>query len=68
MTGLVHAPIVIAGDLNSNVIWDRERKLNHSRLAERLAERGIISAYHEAKGEQGGRETLPTFWLTRSES
>lgn len=67
MTGLIHAPIVIAGDLNSNVIWDRDRKLNHSRLTERLAERGILSAYHEATGEEGGQETQPTFWSARSE-
>lgn len=68
MSELIDAPIVIAGDFNSNVIWDRDRKLNHSRLAERLAERGIRSAHHEATGEQGGQETRPTFWLARTES
>lgn len=68
MPELIRAPIVIAGDLNSNVIWDQDRKLNYSRLTERLAERGIFSAYHQVTGEAGGQERQPTFWLTRSET
>lgn len=67
MGDLLRAPTIIAGDLNSNVIWDHERKLNHSRLTERLGARGIFSAYHRATGEAGGQESQPTFWLARSE-
>ena len=68
MGELIYTPIVIAGDFNSNVRWDRERKRNHSRLTDRLGERGILSAYHQVTGEAGGQESRPTFWLARSES
>jgi hypothetical protein len=51
-------PIVMAGDLNSNKLWDRERPVgNHSQVVEILAERGLVSAYHQFFGEEQGVET-----------
>lgn len=68
MQYLITSPVVIAGDLNSNVVWDRGRHLNHSRLIARLGEKRIRSAYHLATGEQAGDESQPTFWMARSVS
>lgn len=61
--GFFSVPTVIAGDLNSNSIWDANRVDNHSRLVERLRALGIVSAYHEHRGEAHGAETQPTFFL-----
>lgn len=54
-------PTVVAGDLNSNRIFDREHApRNHSTLVERLTGLGLFSAYHEHYGEPQGAETRPT--------
>lgn len=59
-------PIVLAGDFNSNKIWDAERLVgNHSHVVEILSERGLVSAYHEFFGEAQGAETRPTIHLYR---
>jgi exonuclease III len=59
-------PVVLAGDLNSNQIWDHERPVgNHSDVVRILAERGLVSAYHEFFGEAQGVESRPTFNLFR---
>lgn len=58
-------PMVVAGDLNSNTIWDANRVLNHSRLVERLRALGIVSAHHRHHREEHGAETRPTFFLYR---
>ena len=41
-------PTVVAGDFNSNAIWDYKRPAgqNHSGLVRNLAELGLVSAYH----------------------
>lgn len=57
---------VMIGDFNSNAIWDRERRRNHSVLVERLAEHGLTSAYHRWTGERQGEESTPTFFLQRN--
>ena len=46
-------PAVIAGDLNSNTIWDKPGwRINHSTKVRILEERfGPVSAYHAIRGE-----------------
>lgn len=58
--------IIIAGDFNSNSIWDEwDRWWNHSDVVEILQKKNINSVYHEIKNENQGKETLPTFYLQR---
>ena len=57
-------PAVLAGDLNSNKIWDTERLVgNHSDVVGILAERGLFSGYHEFFGEAQGAESRPTIYF-----
>lgn len=57
---------IIAGDLNSNVIWDEwDRWWNHSDVVKELGELGIESLYHKFTNEEQGKETNPTFFLQR---
>lgn len=58
-------PGIVAGDLNSNAIFDANRVLNHSRFVQRMRALGMYSAYHAHHGEKHGAETLPTFFLYR---
>jgi exodeoxyribonuclease III len=62
-------PVVLAGDLNSNKIWDTERAVgNHSHVVKMLAERGLVSGYHEFFREGQGVETRTTMHLYRHEN
>ena len=58
-------PVVMMGDFNANLIWDKThpKHLNHSSVVERLANRGIVSAYHHVRGEPQGKESEATFYL-----
>jgi exodeoxyribonuclease-3 len=61
-------PVVLAGDLNSNRIWDAHRLVgNHSDVVKFLDERGLVSVYHEHFGEPQGEETRRTMYLFRHE-
>jgi endonuclease/exonuclease/phosphatase family metal-dependent hydrolase len=61
-------PTVVAGDFNSNAIWDRERPDgNHSSVVELLNRYGLVSAYHFYYNEAHGAETRPTSYLYRNE-
>jgi endonuclease/exonuclease/phosphatase family metal-dependent hydrolase len=62
--------VVLLGDFNSNAIWDKTHPadLNHTAMVRRLDELGIVSAYHELKGERHGEETAHTFYLHWNES
>ncbi len=58
--------MVVCGDFNSNVIWDKwDRWWNHSDVVRELAELDIYSMYHESTGEKQGEETAPTLFLQR---
>ncbi|WP_116970771.1 endonuclease/exonuclease/phosphatase family protein [Blastomonas sp. UPD001] len=60
---------IICGDLNSNAIWDTNRKTrNHMISVGELAEVGFQSLYHEFSGEAQGSELKPTFYLHRAET
>jgi endonuclease/exonuclease/phosphatase family metal-dependent hydrolase len=59
-----HRDVVIAGDLNSNRIWDDERAVgNHSAVVALLREHGLVSGYHQHFNEAHGEEKQPTFYL-----
>jgi exonuclease III len=58
--------ILIAGDLNSNVIWDKwDRWWNHSDVLKIFETKGIQSLYHKYNCEEQGKELTPTFYLQR---
>ena len=57
---------ILAGDFNSNTIWDRPRRIgNHSDVANMLAKKKIMSTYHTFYGLDHGKETHPTQFMYR---
>lgn len=57
---------ILAGDFNSNTIWDRpKREGNHSTVVRKLEEKGIVSAYHHYYQQQQGKEKHPTQYMYR---
>jgi hypothetical protein len=63
-------PTVLAGDTNSNAIWDKQHPAgqNHSALVAQLAGYGMVSAYHAFFNEPHGKETRPTYYFLWQES
>jgi len=61
-------PAVIAGDLNSNTIWDKPGwRINHSTKVRIMESMGLVSAYHAIRGEPHGNESEPTlYWRDRT--
>lgn len=58
---------IIAGDLNSNVIWDKgNRCWNHSDVIRELKELKVESLYHRYFQEEAGKELQSTFFLQRN--
>ena len=58
--------VILAGDFNSNTIWDKpKRKSNHSIVVESLATLNILSSYHTHLNIAQGVEQHPTFFLYR---
>lgn len=57
------APMVIAGDLNSNSCWDEwDRWWNHTDVVRELGEMGLRSLYHHNYKEGQGHESRPTLY------
>ncbi len=67
---LTARPVIVAGDLNSNAIWDKPGwRINHTAKVEILAGLGLVSAYHALTGEAHGAETTPTlYWRDRTQA
>jgi exodeoxyribonuclease-3 len=62
-------PTILAGDFNSNTIWDRKRRAgNHTNVVKCLADKGIHSAYHLHHQQNQGKEQHPTFYLYRHQN
>jgi exodeoxyribonuclease-3 len=60
---------ILAGDFNSNTIWDRKRRAgNHSNVVKYLADKGIYSVYHLHHQQIQGKEQHPTFYLYRHQN
>ena len=58
--------IILAGDFNSNVIWDKlHRKSSHSMVVDKLVDFNIFSAYHKFLNQVQGMEIHPTFFMYR---
>jgi exodeoxyribonuclease-3 len=60
-------PVVLAGDLNDNAIWDKPNGARpFAKKVELLRQRGLVSAYHEVLGVEFGQEPDPTiYWRDR---
>lgn len=60
-------PLIVAGDFNNNVYWDRPGKLsNHSAVVSALGELGLESCYHRHSEIKHGDEPDATlYWRTR---
>jgi len=52
---------VVAGDFNSNTVWDQKTGGGHSSLVKELEDRGLRSTYHSHFDEEQSKETRPTF-------
>jgi hypothetical protein len=59
---LLDSPAVVAGDFNSNAVWDRKTKGGHTRLVQRLDNLGLVSAYHAHFGQAQGAESQRTYF------
>lgn len=58
--------IIIAGDFNSNTIWDEwDRWWNHSDVVNELKEMHIQSLYHQFTGQKQGEELTPTLYFQK---
>lgn len=58
--------VILAGDFNSNTIWDRTRRIgNHSAVVDYLKYKGIESAYHLHQNQIQGKELRPTQFMYR---
>jgi exodeoxyribonuclease-3 len=57
---------ILAGDFNSNTIWDKPRRQgNHSTVVNFLEKKGIHSAYHHHFKQEQGKEQHPTLYMYR---
>ena len=62
----INEKVIISGDLNSNVKWDKwDRWWNHTDVVNELEEININSLYHYLNKEEQGKEKIPTFYLQR---
>ncbi|HEV3251076.1 MAG TPA: endonuclease/exonuclease/phosphatase family protein [Puia sp.] len=63
---LTNKKTILAGDFNSNTIWDRKRReSNHSNVVKLLEGKGIFSSYHLHHKQTQGKEKHPTLYMYR---
>lgn len=66
---LTNGPVILTGDFNSNTIWDRPRRIgNHTAVVNKLAQKNILSVYHQQYKQHQGQEAHPTFFLHRNKN
>jgi exodeoxyribonuclease-3 len=67
---LTERPSLVAGDFNNNVFWHRPGwRINHVNAVASLKKLGLVSAYHELRGESQGSESIPTlYWRDRTKN
>ena len=57
---------LLAGDFNSNTIWDKPRRtFNHSHVVKHLQDLDIHSCYHKHFKQEQGKEKHPTQYMYR---
>jgi hypothetical protein len=59
--------VVISGDFNNSVYWDKPSK--HAKFGDfmdHLEARGFVSAYHSHHGSERGAEPHPTLWWMKN--
>ena len=60
---LAAGSVIVAGDFNNNVRWDKGKKAtNHAHTVAGLERLGLASAYHVGRGELHGKESLATLY------
>ena len=58
--------VILAGDFNSNSIWDKPKRIyNHTNLVELLRTKNILSAYHHFHSQTQGKEKDGTLFMHR---
>jgi endonuclease/exonuclease/phosphatase family metal-dependent hydrolase len=59
--------LVVAGDFNDNIRWDKPRgRWSHGKTVKRLRDFGLVSAYHTFHTVAQGAEQHPTmYWRDR---
>ena len=58
--------LVMCGDFNSNVVFDKKHgKKNHTELNRKLESKDLISVYHDMTGDEQGSEKSMTFYQSR---
>lgn len=63
---LGHDNVILAGDFNSNSIWDKPKRIyNHSNLVEYLIGKNIWSTYHHFHKQLQGKERDHTLFMHR---
>ncbi len=61
--------IILAGDFNSNVFWDKlNRKISHSMVVEKLKNLNIFSSYHSHSNLAQGVEEHATYFMYRHQN
>jgi exodeoxyribonuclease-3 len=68
-SSLLDGPTILAGDFNSNKIWDyKDRVGSHTDVVTKLADKNIHSIYHRHFKSEQGKEKHPTFFLHRNKN
>ena len=63
---LSESKTILAGDFNSNTIWDKpSRKGNHTDVVKLLESKNIFSTYHKFHSQVQGKEKHPAWYMYR---